>query len=116
MTQEELNLINESKIRTSNRSRVSDPHFDSLSENITRERLFKTEVLNWLNNGNPKLFRSPTEGNFLVRLMKISLSPENKLGRMLHNFTSTAYEIAEYNNQSLHDLGIIRINDIDFGN
>lgn len=116
MTQEELNLINESKIRTSNRSRVSDPHFDSLSENITRERLFKTEVLNWLNNGNPKLFRSPTEGNFLVRLMKISLSPENKLGRMLHNFTSTAYEIAEYNNQSLQDLGIIRINDIDFGN
>ena len=63
------------------------------SENISAERQFKLDVLKWLNNGRPKLFRSPTEGNYLVRLLNVSLSPENGLGRMLHSFSATAYEI-----------------------
>jgi hypothetical protein len=32
-------------------------------------------VLDWLNNGKPKLFRSPAEGNYVLRLMNISMSP-----------------------------------------
>lgn len=65
------------------------------SENIMLERKFKMEVLNWLNNGEPKLFRSPSEGIFLVRLLNVSLSPVDSLGRMLHSFSATAYEIDE---------------------
>ena len=65
--------------------------------NIAAERRYKMKVYNWLNNGKPKIFRSPTEGNFIVRLMNISLSPEDQLGRMLHTFQATAYESAEYN-------------------
>jgi hypothetical protein len=42
--------------------------------------------------------------------MKVSLTPENKLGRMLHNFSSTAYEIADFNNENLIKLGFININ------
>ena len=57
------------------------------------EREYKMRVLEWLNNGKPKLFRSPTEGNFLVRLMNVSLTPNDTLGRMLHTFSATAYEI-----------------------
>lgn len=64
-----------------------------LGYNYTAERIFKLKVLDWLNNGKPKLFRSPQEGNYLVRLMNVSLSPEDQLGRMLHNFSATAYEI-----------------------
>lgn len=63
--------------------------------NVYEEREFKLAVLEWLNNGRPKLFRSPTEGAYLVRLMNISLSPEDQLGRMLHSFQATAYEIDE---------------------
>lgn len=70
-------------------------------DNIAQERIFKIKVLEWLNNGEPKIFRSPTEGNFIVRLLKVSMSPEVKLGRLLHNFTSTACEIAEYNYNNL---------------
>lgn len=109
MSQEELNIPTQphrnETIRQNNK--ILDSR-DNLGEDITRERLFKTKVLSWLNNGKPKLFRSPTEGNFLVRLMKISFSPEDKLGRMLHTFSCTAYEIAEYNNQNLRNLGIIK--------
>jgi hypothetical protein len=43
------------------------------SYNITAERIFKLAVLEWLNNGKPKLFRSPTEGNYIVRLLNVSL-------------------------------------------
>ena len=33
----------------------------------------------------------------MVRLMDVSMSPENALGRMLHNVSATAYECAECN-------------------
>ena len=69
--------------------------------NIQLEREYKMEMLSWLNNGQPKVFKSPTEGNFIVRLMNISLTPEDRLGRMLHSFTATAVEIAEYNTENL---------------
>jgi len=39
-------------------------------ENIKGERYFKLKVLDWLTNGKIKLFRSATEGNYLVRLIK----------------------------------------------
>ena len=74
---------------------------DLTSENIRAERIFKLEVLNWLNNGEPKLFRSPSEGNYFVRLMNVSLSPNAQTGRMLHTFSATAYEIGENSLENL---------------
>ena len=59
------------------------------------------KAMEWLNNGKPKLLRSPHEGNFIVRLMRVALSPEAKLGRLLHSFNGTAYEIDEYNYPNL---------------
>lgn len=82
-----------------------------VSYNILAERKFKLEVLDWLNNGKVKLFRSPTEGNYLVRLMNVSLSPEEKTGRMLHSFNSTAYEMAECTYENMGKYGIISIDD-----
>lgn len=81
------------------------------SENLIQERLFKTEVLEWLTDGNPKVFRSPTEGNFIVRLLNVSLTPNDSLGRMLHTFNCTAYEIAEFNYDELNSYGFISLID-----
>ena len=101
-------------------SREKDPRtspiynkFDLTSDNIMSERYFKLLVLDWLTNGEPKLFRSPTEGNYIVRLLNVSLSPKDELGRMLHEFTSTAYEIADFNYQSLVNLGLLTFSEID---
>ena len=74
---------------------------DLVGENFYKEREFKLKVLDWLNNGELKVFKSPGEGNYIVRLMNVSLAPENALGRMLHTFTCTAYEAAPYNLKSL---------------
>lgn len=80
---------------------------DLSDENIRAERQFKMEVLDFLTDGKPKLFRSPTEGNYLVRLMNTSLTPEDTLGRMLHTFSCTAYEIGECDYDTLISYGII---------
>lgn len=89
--QEQVKAIETAKQRTTNPE----------DYNIASERLFKLSVLDWLNNGKTKLFRSPAEGNYIVRLMNVSLSPEDRLGRMLHTFSCTAYEIAECTYENL---------------
>ena len=80
------------------------------SDNIYLERNFKLEVLEWLNNGKPKVFRSPTEGNYIIRLMNVSLTPNDQLGRMIHTFNCTAYEIADNNYDSLEKYDFIKVN------
>ncbi|MBO7079788.1 MAG: hypothetical protein J6W64_08285, partial [Bacilli bacterium] len=65
------------------------------------------KLLDWLGNGEIKMFKSPAEGNYLVRLMNISLTPEDKVGRMLHNFSATAYEVEDLTYQNLIDLNFI---------
>lgn len=79
--------------------------------NLFAERKFKLTVLDWLNNGELKLFKSPAEGNYVVRLMNNSLSPQDSLGRMIHTFTSTAYEAADNSMASLLASGIISLDE-----
>ena len=83
------------------------PNINLDGKNFTAERKFKLEVLNWLNNGKPKLFRSPAEGVYVVRLMNVSLSPEEKLGRMLHSFSATGYEVAPTDYASLMKYNLV---------
>lgn len=59
------------------------------------EKLFRDKVMEFLYDGKVKLFRSPTEGNFLVNLTDISFTPNQQLGRMVWSFTANASEIDE---------------------
>ena len=81
---------------------------DLTNYNIAAERKFKLEVLEWLTNGKPKLFRSPGEGNYIVRLLNTSLTPTDSVGRMLHTFNCTAYEISEISYNTLAGFGFIK--------
>ena len=86
--------------------------YDDLStwltgDNFRRERDFKLEVLEWLTNGKPKLFRSPGEGSYIVRLMNTSLTPNDTLSRMIHTFQSTAYEVADFTFENLRKYGML---------
>lgn len=106
--QRQLNLQREQEINLNNdRAKTTDLN----DYNILAERLFKLKVLNWLNNGKEKLFRSPTEGNYIVRIMNVSLTPEDKVGRMLHTFNATAYEIADCSYDTLSKYGIIEVDE-----
>ena len=70
------------------------------TQNITdfndyvHEREFREKIIQFLYADNIKLFKTLTEGNVLVKLMNISLSPQQSLGRYLYSFSCEAYEIA----------------------
>ena len=86
-----------------------DDSFDITDDNLTYERRFRLKVLEWLNDGGLKLFRSPAEGNYLVRLMSVSLSPNDSVSRMIATFSCTATEAAECTTENLNDLGFLDV-------
>lgn len=59
------------------------------------ERDFRHLVLDFLHDGELKLFKSPTEGNIIIRITDINCTPNKSLDRMIYSFTSTAQEMAE---------------------
>ena len=59
----------------------------------TYEREFREKVMDFLYANKVRLFRSPTEGNILVKIMDINLTPNSTLGRRIYSFTATAYEV-----------------------
>ena len=59
------------------------------------ERDFRNKVLEFLQDGEFKLFKSPTEGNIIVRLMDINCVPNQSLDRMLYSFSANASEMAD---------------------
>ena len=61
------------------------------------EREFREKVMDFLYADDAKLFRSTTEGNIIVKLMDISFTPNETLGRMIYSFSATAYEMADAN-------------------
>ena len=114
MTNKELALKadNYSRKETSaNGSNISEflRTTDLVGYNIAAERGFKLAVLDWLNDGEVKLFRSPGEGNYIVRLLNNSLTPTDSLGRMLHTFSSTAYEMCDFSLEALSAYGFINV-------
>ena len=109
---EELGLASET-IRTSTENKevaaaLNLPTHNLVGYNIAAEKKFKMAVLDWLNDGKVKIFKSPTEGMYLIRLMNTSLSPDDKLGRMIHTFNSTAYEVGEVNYDNLVKYDLLK--------
>lgn len=99
--QDENQLIYDERIRYNKNNKYQNFQNDSNSKtnlsdlNYTVEKDFKLAVLEFLNNKKPKLFRSAAEGNYCVMTLNSSLTPIDTLGRMLHSFNSTAYEIMD---------------------
>jgi len=69
--------MTEYEVRKTQEKELSGSPTALTASNFRKEREFKMEVLDWLTNGQPKLFRSPSEGNFIVRLMNTSLTPND---------------------------------------
>lgn len=72
-----------------------------------RERIFREKVMEFLLNDKPKLFKSPTEGNVLVRITNVNFSPNQTLSRMIYSFSATATEIGEASQELLERYKIV---------
>lgn len=72
--------------------------------NIYIERKFREKVEEFLNEPTEKLYRSPTEGNIMIYLAGASFSPNQQLGRMISEFSATAYEVSEPTIEHMREL------------
>ena len=71
--------------------------------NYTHERKFRERVEAFLYNNNVKLYKSMQEGNILVKLMEVSLTPKKELGRLIYTFSATAYQVANVHEVYWHN-------------
>lgn len=67
----------------------------SINDRERIERAWRKVSIDYLTNGEVKLFKSPQEGLMLIRITGVNLTPETKLGRNIYSFTATATEVAE---------------------
>lgn len=74
------------------------------------EREFREQLIKWLNNGRPKLYRSLTEGNLAVILSDVQLQPVDELGRRIWDFSANMYEVGDGN--SMANLDKLKIYDV----
>lgn len=82
---------------------------DLTNDNFYIEKIFRDKVEEFLNNGKYKLFKSATEGNIVIALTNVTLTPNKTLGRMIYEFSATAYEIADFDLKTLNTYNIINI-------
>ena len=71
-----------------------------------REKEFRNKVIDFLYKDNVKLFRSLTEGNILIKLTNITLTPNKTLNRLIYSFSCTAYEVDknDYNSYKKYNM------------
>lgn len=85
----------------------NDNHRIENVNNYIYERKFRDEVINFLYNEDVKLFRSPTEGNLIVKVMEASLTPNTQVSRYLYSFTANAYELADCTVEEMKKYNIL---------
>lgn len=86
---------NDYNIRQYNIQNASTFNTNPTNDNIYMERIYRHWVEEFLNDGGYKLFKSPTEGNHIVTLTNVTWTPQASLYRMIYDFNSTAYEVAD---------------------
>ena len=79
------------------RAQTPGPNIENLSpqQEIYNEYKFREEVIDFLQNSETLLYKSPTEGCIPVKIMNLSLTPKEQLGRMIYDFSCTCYEISD---------------------
>lgn len=88
--------------------KLHSPTTHQTSENLASEHLFREAAWEWLNNGEKKIYKSPTEANTIVHLMNINLTPNNQLSNMVAEFSTTAYELGKYDVDTLINFGFLK--------
>jgi hypothetical protein len=88
------------------RVKINRQTYINRSDNFIIEKQFRKKLMEWLYDGNPKVFKSDTEGLFLVKLTDISFEPVVETGRIIYTFSCTMTEIGPTDLDSLIKYGI----------
>lgn len=81
---------------------IDNMQLDSYDARAAKERIYRERVLDFLEDGKIKLFKSVQEGNIFVYLSNVSLTADKPSGRNLYSFSCTATEVTpQYENYGL---------------
>ena len=87
--------------------KVSNGFTHESTTSFRREREYRKQILDWLTNGQEKILRTPTEGEYdVISLMNVSVIPMDQLGRKYYSFSATAVCSGEHNSNTGRDVGI----------
>lgn len=70
------------------------------------EKNYRDDVIDYFYQNKVRLFRSPTEGNILVKLMNITMTPNEQINRRVYNIQCTAFEVDEFTFENCIKYGI----------
>lgn len=106
--------VDKFSVSTATRGDESVPSYLPIDSSITDnnifvERKFREKAEQFLNDFTYKLYKSPTEGNIVIGLINLSMTPNASLGRMIFEFSATAYEVLENTIDDLNEVGIIDV-------
>ena len=74
---------------------------DYLKEERIYEKRFREMAMNFLSDGQVKLFRSFQEGNIIVYLSNVSFTPNKQLDRRVYDFSATVTELCEATEENM---------------
>lgn len=80
---------------------------NSMLVDLHQERLIREHAMDILNDGRPKLFKSPTEGLMFVKLSKIQVTPKDNLDRYVADFSAQVTEIGKVTEDVLDYFKIV---------
>lgn len=70
--------------------------YSNYNSNFDQERRFRDWFESWINDGLPKVLKTPTEGLRIVRVHNTSFTPIRQTGRIIYSFNCTITELADY--------------------
>ena len=79
----------------------------NLKYDYNRERHFRETVMNFLADGQPKLFKSTQQGNILGYIMTPTFTPFQSVDRLLYTFSASFVEIDDCTVANLKKYNII---------
>jgi hypothetical protein len=88
------------------KNNINQQNYLQRSDNFLVEKQFRKKIIDWLSNGEAKVFKSDTEGLILVKLTDITFEPVNELGRVLYSFSCTMTQIGELTYENLIKYGL----------
>lgn len=72
-----------------------------LDESMVMQRIWRNKILEWLKDGRPKILKSEAEGNILVRVTNVNVTPVRSLYGLIADFTCTMTEIGDVKEKTL---------------
>lgn len=74
---------------------------EEVQDGMVMQRIWRNKILAWLNDGKPKILKSEAQGNMLVMLTNIKVTPNEPTFGLISDFECTVTEIGKLDEKAL---------------